>query len=293
MRVLLQIRANGAARKLAVARRKPSETGSRGPARSRHRTKAVRKRPRAPSPSAVLPRCAHGLHFSHAPNPAPLCPGVSGRRDVGRPGGTTGRQPRRCVSSQRAVPCQQQQPALQDDRPVPRRPHEGRSRGSRPAKRVLRGRRQRRRLEDDGLRPRVVPHLRRPAHRVGWRNRGGAVQSRHRLRRQRRGAPAPRPLHGQRYLQIDRRGQDVAASRPPRRATNPADCGRPEEPEPPLGGSARPSLRPERRARDLPLHRRRCHLPEGSLQGREHRGRGRRPRPGQPGRGVRRPVGIS
>ena len=54
--------------------------------------------------------------------------------------------------------------------------------------------------------------------------------------------------------------------------------GRSEEPEPPVRRRARPSLRPERGARHLPLDRRRPVVRARALQGREHRRQGRRHR---------------
>ena len=51
----------------------------------------------------------------------------------------------------------------------------------------------------------------------------------------------------------------------------PADRRRSAQSRPPVRRRARPSLRSQRGARHLPLHRRRPDLPEGPLQGREHR----------------------
>ena len=85
------------------------------------------------------------------------------------------------------------------------------------------------------------------------------------------GLAAARSLGRRRHLQIDRRRQDLDAPRPARRPADPADRRRPAQPEPALRRRARPSLRPERGARRLPLDRRRPDLREGALQGREHR----------------------
>ena len=93
--------------------------------------------------------------------------------------------------------------ALADDRAVPRRPHEGRGRRARPARPLLHRRQQRRRLEDDRLRPHLDADLRRPAHRLDRRHRRRAVESRRDLRRQRRGPAAARPLDRRRHLQVD------------------------------------------------------------------------------------------
>ena len=68
--------------------------------------------------------------------------------------------------------------ALAHDRPVPREPHQGRGRHSRSAERLLHRRGERRRVEDDRLRPHVESDLRRPA--VGLDRRDRA--SRRRIR---------------------------------------------------------------------------------------------------------------
>ena len=65
----------------------------------------------------------------------------------------------------------------------------------------------------------------------------------------------------------------------------------PEEPESAVRRRARPSVRPERGARHLPLDRRRPDVPAGALQGREHRRQGRRHRSVQPGHRLRDDVG--
>ena len=85
------------------------------------------------------------------------------------------------------------------------------------------------------------------------------------------GLAAARPLGRRRHLQVDRRRQDLDASRPSRR---PADSGhhrRSAQREPAVRRRARPSVRSERGARRLSLDRRRRDVPEGPLQGREHR----------------------
>ena len=56
----------------------------------------------------------------------------------------------------------------------------------------------------------------------------------------------------------------------------------PQEPEPAVRRRRRPSVRPERGARHLPLDRRRPDVPEGALQGREHRRQRRRHRSVEP-----------
>ena len=123
---------------------------------------------------------------------------------------------------------------------------------------------QRRRLEDHRLRPHLDADLRRPADRLDRRHRRRALQPRHHLRRQRRGPAAARPLDRRRHLQVHRRRQDLDAPRPARRPADSADRRRPAQPRPAVRRRARPSLRPERRARHLPLDRRRPNLREGA-----------------------------
>ncbi len=101
-----------------------------------------------------------------------------------------------------------------------------------PAERLLHRRLQRRRLEDDRLRPHLDADLRRPADRLDRRHRRRALRPEHRLRRQRRGPAAARPLDRRRHLQVDRRRQDLDAPRPARRPADPADRRRPAQPRP-------------------------------------------------------------
>ena len=111
------------------------------------------------------------------------------------------------------------------------------------------------------------------------------------LRGQRRRTAPPRPLHGQRRLQVGRRREDVDAHRPARRAADPAHRRRSAQRRPRVRRGARPPVRPERRARHLPVDRRRPHVPEGALQGREHRRQRRGHRSVQPRHGLRDAVG--
>ncbi len=143
--------------------------------------------------------------------------------------------------------------ALADDRTVPRRPHEGGGGHSEQPNVFYVGVEQRRRVEDDRLRPHVEADLRRPADRLDRRDRRRAVEPERDLRRQRRGAAAARPLDRRRRLQVDRRRQDVDAPRPARRPADPADRRRPARSRPPVRRGARPPVRAERRARRLPL----------------------------------------
>ena len=183
--------------------------------------------------------------------------------------------------------------ALAAHRAVPRRAHEGRHRRARQARPLLHRRRQRRRLEDDRLRPDVAADLRRPADGVDRRDRRRALESRRDLRRQRRGHAAARPLDRRRDLQVDGRGPDLAAPRPARRPADPADRRGPEGREEALRRRARPPVRAERGARGLPLDRRGRDVPEGPLPRRGHGRRRRGPRPRRPRRRVRGPVGVA
>ena len=117
--------------------------------------------------------------------------------------------------------------------------------------------------------------LRRPADPLDRRDRGRAVRSEHPLCRQRRRPAAAGSLRRRRHLQIHRRGQDLAASRPARgrRSARSSSIRRTRTA---VRRGARPSVRSQRGARRLPLHRRRRDVAEGALQGREHR----RHRPG-------------
>ena len=102
------------------------------------------------------------------------------------------------------------------------------------------------------------------------------------LRGKRRGHHPPRPVHGRRDVQVDRRGRDVD---PPRAAGQPDDRrhrGGPEEPGPPVRRGARPSVRSERGARDLPIDRRRQDVRQGALPRRVHLGQRRADRSVEP-----------
>ena len=111
------------------------------------------------------------------------------------------------------------------------------------------------------------------------------------LRRQRRSAAPAGPLDRRRRLQIHGRRQDLDAPRPARRAADSRDRRRPAQRQPAVRRGARPSLRPERGARHLPLDRRRRDLPEGPVQGREHRRQRRRHRSVEPRHRLRDAVG--
>jgi len=168
--------------------------------------------------------------------------------------------------------------ALASDRSVPRRAGEIRHRRAAALECLLHRLRQRRRLDDERLRPHVEADFRRPADRIDRRHRRCAVRSQCDLRRQRRRHRAARPLHRRRHLQIDRRGEDVDAPRPSRRPADSVHRRRPARRQSPVRCGAGPSVRAERRARRLPIDRRRTNVSESVLQGREHRRVGPRAR---------------
>ena len=168
-------------------------------------------------------------------------------------------------------------------RPVPRRADGRRDGRAGPAERVLHRRQQRRRLEDDRLRPRVEADLRRPADRLDRRARRRPVEPERHLRRQRRRACSGR------------------TSRPATASTSPTDGGK-------TWTHHRPARRPADRRRSSSTRTTRTAsfvavlghpygpneergvfrstdggktLGEGALQGREHRRDRRRLRPGE------------
>ena len=92
---------------------------------------------------------------------------------------------------------------------------------------------------------------------VGRRRRGFRIQSRRRLHRHGRDRTARQHHAGRRRLQVDRRRQDVEARRPRRHAGHLAHPRPSDQSRHRLRRRARPSLRPERGARRLPLEGRR------------------------------------
>ena len=92
------------------------------------------------------------------------------------------------------------------------------------------------------------------------------------------GLPRPDLSTGDGIYKSTDAGKTVDASRAARRPADSEDRRRSEERESPVRRRARPSVRTERGARHLPLDRRRPDVPEGALQGREHRRQGRRHR---------------
>ena len=128
------------------------------------------------------------------------------------------------------------------------------------------GRRERRRLEDRGCRPRLGAGVRRAADRLDWRHRGGRLGAKHDLRRQRR-VDAPR-LHGlrQRDVQVDRCRRDVDAHRPGEHPAHRTRGGRSQEPERRVRRGHRTPLRCSSRSRRLQDDRRRPNVDEVALQ---------------------------
>ena len=135
--------------------------------------------------------------------------------------------------------------ALARHRTVPRRTHQGDYRRPGRPERLLHRRGERRRVEDNRLRPHVDADLRRPAHRLDRIDRRRGVRSRHRVRRERRRARAARPVGRRRDLQVDRRRPDVDASRPPRRPADPVHHRRSAKRESALRRRAGTSVRAE------------------------------------------------
>ena len=157
--------------------------------------------------------------------------------------------------------------ALADDRPVPSGPNQGRRRNTEPAQRLLHRRRQRRRLEDNGLRSHLESHLRRPAHWLDRRDSDRTIRFEHHLRGQRRMTATPRPLcrrgiykstdAGETWTHLGLRdGQQI-----------PQIHHRPGRPRPPLCRGPRAPIRAQRAARRLPIARRWTKFSEGALHG--------------------------
>ena len=165
------------------------------------------------------------------------------------------------------------------NRASPRRPHQGGDGRAAAAERLLHGGRQRRRVEIDGLRPHLDADLRRPADRIGRRDRRRPSNPNIIYVGSGEGLQRPDLSTGDGIYKSTDAGQDLDAPRPARRPADPADHRRPEQPRSAVRRRARPPLRAERGARRLPLDRRRPHVPEGPLQGRGHRRGRRRVRP--------------
>ena len=101
----------------------------------------------------------------------------------------------------------------------------------------------------------------------------------HRLRRQRRRPAAAGPRGRRRHLQVDRRRQDLDASRPARRAADSQDRRSTRRiPNRLFVAALGHPVRAEPGARHLPLDRRRQDVRSRPVQGREHRRQGRRHR---------------
>ena len=137
------------------------------------------------------------------------------------------------------------------------------------------------------------PIFDRPTHAVDRRHRRRALRSQHHLRRQRR-RPAPsRSLGRQWHLQIHRRRQDLDTSRPARWPADSRARRRSARSQPSVRRRARPSLRPKRGARHLPLDRWRAELAEGAFERRKHRRLRRRDRSVESRRRLRLDVGSA
>ena len=125
--------------------------------------------------------------------------------------------------------------------------------------------------KNGGLRPYLDPHLRSRVNAIDRCHCGCSFRSQHHLCQQRRGPASPRPLRRQRHLQVHRRRQDLDPPWPRGRTTDSCARRRPARSQPHFCRRTRSPLRPQRRAGNLPLHRRRENLAEGDFQRREHR----------------------
>ena len=162
--------------------------------------------------------------------------------------------------------------ALAQHRPAARRTIDCRVGCERASEgRVLR-RRRRRVVEDDRRRPVVDAGHRRPDHDlVGRRGRRLGIESGHRVHRHRR-IVHPRQHHaGRRRVQVDRRRQDVDARRPVRHEPDRPDADPPDESVDRLCRGDRSPVRRQRRARRVPIERRRQELGEGAVCERQDR----------------------
>ena len=160
--------------------------------------------------------------------------------------------------------------ALAHHRPHARRSSARTLRCAEPAERLLHRLRQRGRLALHRLRLHLAAAVRQGAHRLHWRDCRGAVGPERHLRGHGRRDHPPRSGGRQRRLQVHRRREDVDAPRSPRDADDRDDRRRSQGREPAVRRRARPPVRTERGAWDLPLHRWWKVVREGALQGRVH-----------------------
>ena len=178
--------------------------------------------------------------------------------------------------------------ALARDRAVPGRTGDRGNRRPRAAERLSPRQRFGRRVEDRRCRRDLDAAHRQDADRGGGRARGRPLGSERDLRRHRRGVHPRQHDQRQRRLEIHRRRPHLDEPRPRRHAADRKRDRGSGEPRRGLRRGARTRVRPQRRARRVPLARRREDLGEGPLQGRrDRRGRGDL-RPEQPARAVRR-----
>ncbi len=143
------------------------------------------------------------------------------------------------------------------------------------------------------LRLDVASALRCTVHGLDRRDRGSAGRSEHHLRGHGRGDHPAGSRNGERHVQVHRRGEDVDSPRAARDADDRrGGCGSAQS-EPALRRGARTSVRPERGARHLPLHRWRQIVREGVVQGRVHERQRRRHRSTQSGCRLRRALAAA
>ena len=188
--------------------------------------------------------------------------------------------------------CTYRRIGVSPDRPLARRPGDGRARcaGQQPA--VLHGFDRRRRVEDDQRRTDLGERLRRPdTGRHDWRHRYRPFGPERHLRGHRRGTHS-RGHHGagRRPLEIHRRRQDLRICGLRGSGPDRQDRGASDEPGPRLRRGAGPDLDTERGTRRLSHDRRRQNLGAGAEGQPGHRRHRRDDGPDQPAHSVRRHV---
>ena len=166
--------------------------------------------------------------------------------------------------------------SLANDRPLPRRPGQRRQRGAGQAQYLLLRVGRWWRLEDEQCGAHVGAGIRLPADRFDrcdWRR---AFEPGRRVRRHGRVGHAVADLPRQRGLQNDRRRRNLETSRARRHPADRSRPGRSSAPGDRLRGRAGPRLRSQPGSRRVSIARRRRHVAEGPVQGRQRR----RDRPG-------------
>ena len=184
--------------------------------------------------------------------------------------------------------------ALALGRPVARRPRGGGERRSGQQVHVLSGHHRRRGLEDRGRRAQLGQRVRRLLQGgVGRRHRRRAVEPERRLRRDGRGLHPGQRVPWRRHLQVDRCRQDLDAHGPRGHQADRTPGRASHQSRHRVGRRSRRPVGAEPRSRRLQDARRRTHLAEGALQGRERRRHRSRAGPGESQRPLRVDSGIA